>query len=335
MTTQDTKTVGKVLVVDDEPDLCELLHDALAASDLEIQTAANGADAIRIGADFKPDLIVTDLRLGDCTGLDVLDRLRDLVGEVPAIVMTGYGDPQAFAEASQRRPVELLTKPIDVGHLQQIIRQELSRQVGTRRLAYRTNRLRKLAHQANIQRKNATRQFDDTCTDLAAAYRSLSEQSVQHKAALDYQREVIATRNDDDVFRSLFRLFVRTTGPVFGVAMVCDGSATLQIAGRFGVPNPDNPRFCQALASPFIDTMIANPTCTLTDAGEEQQRFDESIRRFLPGLSVLAIPLVPAEGELIGLVVLYRKGEQPFTDADVALAELVAPSTAAAIRRND
>jgi GAF domain-containing protein len=81
--------------------------------------------------------------------------------------------------------------------------------------------------------------------------------------------------------------------------------------------------------------MIANPTCTLTDAGEEQQRFDASIRRYLPGLSVLAIPLVPAEGELIGLVVLYRKGEQPFTDADVALAELVAPSTAAAIRRND
>ena len=40
-------------------------------------------------------------------------------------------------------------------------------------------------------------------------------------------------------------------------------------------------------------------------------------------------------GQIIGLVVLYRKGEQPFTDGDIALAEMIAPSTAMTIRRND
>ena len=65
------------------------------------------------------------------------------------------------------------------------------------------------------------------------------------------------------------------------------------------------------------------------------EEFDESIRRYLPGVTALVLPLVPAPGELIGLVVLYRKGEQPFLDDDVALAEVVGHPTAIAVRRND
>ena len=58
-------------------------------------------------------------------------------------------------------------------------------------------------------------------------------------------------------------------------------------------------------------------------------------RRYLPGVSALTIPLMPTPGELIGVVLLYRKGEQPFTDSDVALAELIAAPTSLAVRRND
>ena len=47
------------------------------------------------------------------------------------------------------------------------------------------------------------------------------------------------------------------------------------------------------------------------------------------------MPLIPAPGEMIGLVVLYRKGEQPFCDSDMAMAEMIALPTALAVRRND
>ena len=152
---------------------------------------------------------------------------------------------------------------------------------------------------------------------------------------MGYQRELLGARTDDDVFRALFRLFVTRSGPVFGVAMVCDSAAQLKTTGRFGVPQPDGLEFCRRLSQPLIDAVLSDPHCTLIDAEAESFLFDESIRRYLPGLTALAVPLIPRSGEMIGLVVLYRKGEQPFTDADVALAELIAHPTALAIQRND
>ena len=51
------------------------------------------------------------------------------------------------------------------------------------------------------------------------------------------------------------------------------------------------------------------------------------------GLTLLVVPLMVGEGKMIGMVVLYRKGEQPFTDDDAAIAELIASPTAAAAQK--
>jgi len=250
-------------------------------------------------------------------------------------VITGLRDPETLAEASQHRPVELMTKPLDVRRLAGTVREALARRGQDQRLRRRARRLRRLAGRVNRQRKRALKQLDTTCADLTVAYRTLSGQLSLHKSVIAYQSELLAAPTDDDVFRCLFRTFVKASGGVQGVAMVCDQNAELLVAGRFGVPQPDNPAFCQALVQPVVDTVLSDPRCLLIDAQDEADRFDETIRRYLPGISILAIPLLPAEEEMIGLVVLYRKGEQPFTDADLAIAELVGRPTAVAIRRND
>jgi len=329
------RNVANVLVVDDEPELRELLIDALSCPGVRVNAAGSGKEAVELARRNRPDILVTDLRLGDCTGLDIIDHLRRSAGEIPAVVITGYGDPVALTEASRRRPVELMIKPLDVRRLQSTINRELTKLAGNERLRRRTRRLRRLAKESNIECKNARRQLRTTCVDLAGAYRALSGQMAGHQVMLDYQRSLIQARNDDDVFRTLFRAFVRQSGPVFGIAMACDQNAELRVVGRFGVPYPDNPRFCDALARPLVDIALVTPQCMVMDAGEQAEMFDESIRRYLVGVSVLTMPLLPADGQMIGLVSLYRKGEQPFTDADLALARLLAGPTALAVQRND
>jgi DNA-binding response OmpR family regulator len=327
---------ARVLLVDDEPDMLELLQDALVSEGFSIETAANGHEAIKLARANPPDIVVTDLMLGDCTGLDVIDSLRaDIASDIPAIVITGMGDPETLTEASRHRPVELMTKPLDLDRLRLAIREELARRAGYERAKSRTKKLRRLAREINIERKTIQSRLDSTCADLTVAYRTLSSQMASQQVLIGYQRELIAAKNDDDVFRSLFRVIVYRTGSVFGVAMVCDSEADLQIAGRFGVPHPDEVTFCQELCDPLVDMVLADPTCMLIDAGEHSELFHESIRKFLPGLTAMLIPLIPSPGELIGLVVLYRKGEQPFTDADIELAEMISAPTAMAVRRND
>ncbi len=325
----------RVLVVDDEPEICELLADALADKGIEVDTAADGAEAIDLATRRRPDLLITDLRLTDCNGLDVIDRVRNLMGDVPAVVITGYAEVPALTEASRRRPIELMTKPLDIDRLCDTVRRELSRQTEMDRLRKRTRRLRRLARTINLDRKNIHDELNTTCAGLTAAYRTLSGQMSLQEVVLAHQADLIRAKCDDDVFRTLFQLFVRRSGPIFGVAMVCDSQAQLQVVGRFGVPKPDPLHFCKRLAEPITDAVLVHPQCMLMDAGEEDELFDEPIRKYLVGLSVLAIPLIPAPGEMIGMVMLYRKGEQPFTDGDVALAEMIAYPTALAVRRND
>lgn len=327
--------VPHVLVVDDEPVLRELLVDLLGTAGVEVSAACSGSEAIELAHRHRPDLLITDIRLGDCTGLEVIDRLRSEVGDIPAVVITAYDDPQMLTEVSRRRPVELMTKPLDLPRLQRTVMEELKRRVEFRRSRQRTKRLRRLAKESNIERKKLRRQLQTTCEELTAAYCTLSGQMSLQEVVLGYQRDMLSAGSDDDVFHTMFKLFVHRTGPVFGVAMVCDADAELRISGRFGVPYPDGVRFCEAMVRPLIGAMLADPKCMLIDAMDEVEMFDPSIRRRLVGVTILAVPLIPTAGQIIGLVVLYRKGEQPFTDGDIALAEMIAPSTAMTIRRND
>ena len=327
--------VANVLVVDDEPHLRELLVDTLAGPAVHVTAAGSGREAMELAEHKTPDLVVADLCLGDCTGLTVIDQLRQLSSDLPAVVITGNGDARSLSEASRCKPVELMTKPLDLDRLRQTIHTELARRHGARRLVDRTRRLRRIARKLHDDRSTLQNRLDTTCAELAGAYRNLTGQMTMQEVALSYQNELLAARNDDDVFRSLFRLFVQRSGPLFGAALVCDANAQLNMIGRFGVPLPDEIPFCDALVEPLIDAVLVTPQCMIIDAGEHTDMFDPSIHRFLPGLSILVIPLIPGPGELIGLVALYRKGEQPFTDHDVVLGEMVVSPTAIAIRRND
>jgi len=330
-----THRTAQVLVVDDEPELRDLVSDVLGEMDVSVHTAGSGAEAIDAARRDAPDLLITDLRLGDCNGLDVIDDVRRLVGDVPAVVITGYGDAESLAAASRCRPVELMTKPLDVDRLRQAVSGELGRLSRAQRLDRRNRRLRTIARSLSRERDQIRGQLESTCADLTFAYRSLNTQLSMQQAVIHYQNAMIAASNDDEVFATMFRAFATRTGPLHGVAMVCDESAHLNIIGRFGVPKPDELGFCQKLTPPLVDMILKDPRCLLIDAWDQADLFDEAIRRRLCGVSALIVPLIPAPGELIGLAVLYRKGEQPFTEQDLALAEMISPATAAAVRRND
>lgn len=165
---------------------------------------------------------------------------------------------------------------------------------------------------------------------LTNAYRGLQDQLERQQALSRYQRDLIACNNEDDIFRRLFAMFVERSGPVFGTAMLCDDNAELQLLGRFGVPSPDGLNFCRALANGIVPMMLEDPAPRVLDAMENLNLFAPELHPRLTGVTLLVVPLRSGASDVIGVVVLYRKGEQPFTEDDVALATLIAPSTAAA-----
>ncbi len=196
-------------------------------------------------------------------------------------------------------------------------------------LTRRNHRLRMVGR----RRKQAYRRLCSTCADLTSTCRNLQNRLDRQEAVLDFQRNLLARDDDHEVFRRFFQLFVDRSGPLFGVAMLCDENAELKLVGRFGVPVPDGVNFCQSIAEAMVPDMLERPEVMVLDAFDNIDKFPTSLHRFLVGVNVMVIPLMVAEGQLIGVVVLYRKGEQPFTDDDVALAKLIGPPTAAAAQQ--
>jgi two-component system, OmpR family, response regulator len=78
----------RVLVVDDEPTLAELLSMALRYEGWEVRTSANGYDAIRQARAFEPDIVVLDVMLPDLDGLEVLRRIRQRAPRLPVLFLT-------------------------------------------------------------------------------------------------------------------------------------------------------------------------------------------------------------------------------------------------------
>jgi two-component system, OmpR family, response regulator len=81
-------TPVKVLVVDDEPTLIELLASVLRYEGWDIRTAADGSSAVRVARDFRPDAVILDVMLPDFDGLEVLRRLRAEQPQVCVLFLT-------------------------------------------------------------------------------------------------------------------------------------------------------------------------------------------------------------------------------------------------------
>ncbi len=328
------KDTPVVLVVDDEASICGCLTDALSSEGFQAISATNLKQAMELARKYRPDLVVTDLRLAETTGLDVVDTLRRHFGQdLPAVIITGHGDLAALSAASRLRPVEVIDKPVDLQRLTSTVRAELSRQQHKRQAQKRIERVRKLAHKAKQSGKRDATILSTACADLTSTCQSLQGRLERQESVLQYQTELLNCNCEDDIFRRLFKLFVERGGAVFGVALLCDSAAELQMVGRFGVPQPDGANFCNALAMAMVPSALTRPEVQVVDCMDNLSLFPEVLHRKLIGVTAMAVPLMASEGQMIGLVVLYRKGEQPFPEEDIALAELIGPSTAAAAMR--
>ncbi len=107
-------TRPRVLVVDDEAAIREMLAKALALADYEVETVADGRAAIERLRLASYDLLITDLRMPGVDGLTVIREARRLRADLPVIIITGYSSESAAIEAIDLGVSGYLTKPFRV-----------------------------------------------------------------------------------------------------------------------------------------------------------------------------------------------------------------------------
>ncbi|MBC8438488.1 MAG: sigma-54-dependent Fis family transcriptional regulator [Deltaproteobacteria bacterium] len=102
-----------ILLIDDDPSLRRVTQYNLAAKGFNVVTASSGAQGLEYFETTAPDLVVTDVKLGDMNGLDILAKIKKDAPDIPVIIMTAFGSIEMAVQAMNKGAFNFITKPFD------------------------------------------------------------------------------------------------------------------------------------------------------------------------------------------------------------------------------
>jgi two-component system response regulator GlrR len=103
----------RLLIVDDDLNLLEILSMRLSSGDYQIETATDTEEALEIFSKQHIDLAIIDLQLARESGLDLMEKLHEISRHIPVIILTAYGSIESAVEAMRKGAYTYLTKPFD------------------------------------------------------------------------------------------------------------------------------------------------------------------------------------------------------------------------------
>ena len=158
-----------VLLADDDESLRRVVEYNLREDGYEVLTAADGRTALQRFQESHVDLVLTDVRMPEMTGFELLTHLKTMQPDLPVIVLTAHGTIDAAVEAMKAGAFDYLTKPFSRDQLQATVRKAL--ELGA--LASENRQLRQIVRErfsfANmIAGSRAMRGVTDTASRVAA-----------------------------------------------------------------------------------------------------------------------------------------------------------------------
>ena len=115
----------RVLVVDDEKGIREALTQLLEYEDIEVRACASGSEALSLYPEFRPNLVLLDVKMQGMDGLETLRKLRELDPRAQVVMISGHGTIQTAVEATQLGAYDFLEKPLDTDRILLTLRNAL------------------------------------------------------------------------------------------------------------------------------------------------------------------------------------------------------------------
>lgn len=118
----------RILIVDDEDGMRRLLGRVLTREGYETSTVGSGAEALRLVANERFDLVVTDIKMPEMDGLQLLEELKEYEPSLPIIVMTAYGTIENAVQALRFGAYDYIAKPFETDEIKLTVAKALERE---------------------------------------------------------------------------------------------------------------------------------------------------------------------------------------------------------------
>jgi len=132
---------GTVLVVDDDPDISDILQDRLESLALRVSRAATATEALELLSKDCPDVVLLDIEIPDQNGMEVLRQIRLQQINTAVVMITAYATVDRAVEAMKEGAYDFITKPFNADQVALTIEKALERQHLRREVAYLTKEL--------------------------------------------------------------------------------------------------------------------------------------------------------------------------------------------------
>jgi DNA-binding NtrC family response regulator len=119
---------GSILLVDDDESLCAMLGMSLKDTGYEIQTVMEGKKALSILEKELFDVVVTDLKIDDVSGFDILKKVKSVSSKMEVVMITGQGTIENAVEAMKKGAFDYIIKPVDPDELNLVVQKAVERQ---------------------------------------------------------------------------------------------------------------------------------------------------------------------------------------------------------------
>lgn len=141
-----------ILTIDDEENIRNGLSDNFELEGYEVKQASNGKDGLSLISKGDVDLVITDLRMDGISGMEVVKTVTTKYPGLPVIVLTGHGSVDDAKSAIKYGAFDFLTKPLDLDHLNTIVKNALK----GRELAFQKSRLEQELQAASSEKTLST-----------------------------------------------------------------------------------------------------------------------------------------------------------------------------------
>jgi len=188
----------KILVVDDEPEITEILKNFFERKSYIVFTANNGEAALEVVKEHRPHLVFLDIRMPKMDGLTVLRNIRAIDTSIKVIMVTAIEDDKTIAEAKSLGAVDYISKPFKLEYLEKDVIEKVNAKLFgdlRKELEEKSGLIKQLAmevEQVNILNKKISRNFYQTILSLATALEARDRYTHGHSERVDLYSKIIA-----------------------------------------------------------------------------------------------------------------------------------------------
>ena len=319
----------RVLVVDDEQGLLDVVSDVVHSMDCTVTVAKTLAQAKRklLGEDFE--LLVTDVNLPDGDGTSLLSTLRRHQPTATAIVITGSPSVDGAINALRCGAVDFVPKPFNHTQLVDHVRKALDRQTVLCRQEKRLVRLRDAVKKLGVARRKVSQKVDLLCNDLINAYSELSLQVDSVRTQEAFRKNIEASTDLEQLLCHTMDWLLRQLGNSNVAVWLAGEDGAFQLGAYMKHTIAGDDIVSNALLTAVLPVTTRDGFLHLP-AAELRSRLKKEEFRALAGQDLISISATYL-GEPLAAIVLFRDANTPFTESNEASLKAISPVFANAL----